>query len=98
MQDVEHAAHKVRKAGLESLIFVTGPRGRLVEGDLNQAFAKARKQGVDLAFFNISDLLPMMLWGTADVSVGKFVELLFHHGKKARVKDEVLQQIKASAE
>lgn len=92
-QDVDHAVHKVAKAGQDILILAIGPRGLLVNSTEGEMLHKASEQGVDLIFVKLIDMAKQLLSLTRNVNVEKFFKILIDYAQSARVKDEVIELI-----
>jgi hypothetical protein len=89
-QDVEHAVSKAANADHRSLIFLIGPRGRLVgstETDLQHYW---ENKGFVLIFHELIGFFKSAITLCPDMDAQGLADLLEEHAKKARVKDETI--------
>lgn len=94
--DVQHAARKAREAGLSTLVVVIGPNGRF-NASHQDAVAMAQSLGVSVLFIDLSQAVSMLLGQLHSISASDFLEEMRSICKKARVKDEIYNQMSVAA-
>lgn len=89
-QDVEHAIGKAAAAGQHRLIFLIGPRGRLVgstEAELQHLW---EDRGFVLVFLRLINFFRSAIALCPGLDAQRMAGFIDTHAKKARVKDETI--------
>lgn len=87
-EDVEHAFTKVAKAGINRMMFITGPRATLSSGSYEDLIEKASSLGVYLTFSSYSAFTKYILSLIDFSTLDNFFETIMEIHKDARLKDE----------
>lgn len=92
--DVEHAVHKVIKSGKNSLIFATGPRGKLQEGSSKYLQEFWKSKGFSLFFVNVFDHFASTIFLTSSLTSDELTRITYETAFQAGMKDATLRHIK----
>ena len=93
--DVGHAVSKVSAAGYDSLFFVKGPSGLLVDSKESDLIAAHRARGFILNILTVQEFAAFVLAFVHGVSYPSFCEILFAQARVARVKGETRRHLEA---
>ncbi|CEH28023.1 hypothetical protein AM501_00675 [Aneurinibacillus migulanus] len=94
-QDVQHAVQKATIANCDRLMFITGPRGSLVNTSLTHAdlIDEASRKGIYLTFFSYTAFTKMMLSLIVPQTTEQFFDTLVNIANDARMKQETLDYL-----
>lgn len=94
-QDVQHAVHKAAISGADRLMFVTGPRGKLVDTEKSQEnlINEASAKGIYLSFFTYIEFTKMMLSLVVLEDEKTFFDILLGISKKARMRATTINHL-----
>jgi hypothetical protein len=93
--DVGHAVSKVTAAGFDSLFFIKGPSGLLVDSKESDLIAEHRSRGFILNILSVQEFAAFVLGFIRSVSFASFCEILFEQARVARVKGETRRHLEA---
>jgi hypothetical protein len=93
--DVGHAASKVMAAGFDSLFFIKGPSGVLIDAKEDDLVAAYRSRGFILNILTVQDFVAVVLGFIRGVSYATYCEVLFAQARVARVKGETRRHLEA---
>ncbi|EGA91393.1 hypothetical protein GPDM_00960 [Planococcus donghaensis MPA1U2] len=94
-EDVQHAVLKAATSGANRMMFVTGPRGKLVDTDKSQAdlVNEASSKGIYLSFFTYSEFTRMILSLVVLEDEKIFFDILLGISKKARMRATTIDHL-----
>jgi len=95
--DVEHAIEKVSAAGHNSLHFILGPQGALIDSSNESLQDMAEKKKIDLIVISLESLIVgVVSFAPADLNLKQVAEQARQFAEQARVKSGTLKQLKNS--
>lgn len=97
-QDVAHAVSKAIEARHTRLLFLTGPRGSLSNGDQVEIEKDWIEKGFDLVFEKLDVFLKIILSLTGSLTSEEIMELFNKHAQVARVKDGTMAHLISCAQ
>jgi hypothetical protein len=92
-QDIEHAVSKVAVSGGKQIIFLLGPRGKLIDWNTSDAQDHWREKGFSLLFIDVISFFTSIISLTSDLSMDTLISYIDKHAKIARIKDVTYKHI-----